>query len=386
MISLDMEFKDYYSTLNISFGVSDEEIKKAYKQLAKKYHPDSEGGSEEKFKEIQEAYEVLKDKTKKDKYDLMYKSQTNFSNKYNTYQSSSYSNTGSSGSSSQNKSDNSNTGNQSKTNYSGSQNSNSNQQNYQNSQQNQQAANSSQQNQQANSNYQNNNNQQSYQQKQYNDVKNKNTNVNSAKEKTANKSAKPNESFSDFFQMFFGESKAQAQPLKGADYEMNIELDLEDAYNGTTRKLEITSTGQGQRRLEVIIPAGVREGNKIKVTGEGKIGKNGGENGDLYLKVKLKEHPLFKVDGDDIHSTLDLEPHEAILGAEKEVLTLGSKVEIVIPPQTNHGKILRLRGRGLINAKNKTQGDHFVHLGIKIKEHYSFEELQHYKALKKLNN
>ncbi len=363
MISLDMEFKDYYSTLNISFGANDEEIKKAYKQLAKKYHPDSEGGSEEKFKEIQEAYEVLKDKTKKDKYDLMYKSQTNFSNKYNTYQSA----------------------NQNKTNYSNQSSSqNTNQQTYQNTQQSQQSSNN-QQNYQTYTNTQTNTNQQSYQQKQYNDVKNKNTNVNANKEKTSNKSTKPNESFSDFFQMFFGESKSQAQPIKGADYEMNIELDLEDAYNGTTRKLEITSTGQGQRRLEVIIPAGVREGNKIKVTGEGKIGKNGGENGDLYLKVKIKEHPLFKVDGDDVHSTLDLEPYEAILGAEKEVLTLGSKVEIVIPPQTNHGKILRLRGRGLINAKNKTQGDHFVHLAIKIKEHYSFEELQHYKALKKLN-
>ncbi|MEB3315553.1 MAG: J domain-containing protein, partial [Candidatus Melainabacteria bacterium] len=199
------------------------------------------------------------------------------------------------------------------------------------------------------------------------------------------KSNAPNESFSDFFQMFFGESKEKAKGLKGADYEMNIELDLEDAYNGSTRKLEITSTGQGQRRLEVLIPPGVREGNKIKVTGEGKVGKNGGESGDLYLKVKIKEHPLFKIDGDDIHSTLELEPYEAILGAEKEVLTLGSKVEIVIPPQTNHGKILRLRGRGLMNSKTKIQGDHFVHTAIKIKDHYTFEELQHYKAIKKIN-
>lgn len=344
MINLDMEFKDYYKTLNISFGASDEEIKKSYKQLAKKYHPDSDGGSEEKFKEIQEAYEVLKDKIKRDKYDSMHNSQTNFSSKNNTYQSksSSYSYTNAS------------------------------------------SNNSSTTNNQANAN---SHSQQSYQQKQYNDVKYKNANTNPQnKEKSSNtKSNTPNESFSDFFQMFFGESKEKAKGLKGADYEMNVELDLEDAYNGSTRKLEITSTGQGQRRLEVLIPPGVREGNKIKVTGEGKVGKNGGESGDLYLKVKIKEHPLFKIDGDDVHSTLELEPYEAILGAEKEVLTLGSKVEIVIPPQTNHGKILRLRGRGLMNSKTKIQGDHFVHTAIKIKDHYTFEELQHYKAIKKIN-
>jgi len=344
MTSLNMEFKDYYKTLNISNSATDEEIKKAYKQLAKKHHPDSDGGSEEKFKEIQEAYEVLKDKIKRDKYDSMYRNQNSFNK--NTYQNQSSSYSYSAG--------HSNTGNSS-----------------------------------SNSNTQNNTNtnqQQSYQQKQYNDVKFKNpqkqAHTQNAGNKQQSKTNNQNESFSDFFQMFFGEKEKSA---RGTDYEMNIELDLEDAFNGTTRKLEISSTGQGQRRLEVLIPAGVREGNRIKVTGEGKIGKNGGENGDLYLKVKIKEHPLFKIDGDDIHSTLELEPYEAILGADKEVLTLGSKVEIVIPPQTNHGKILRLRGRGLPNAKTKTYGDHFVHTAIKIKDHYTFEELQHYKAIKKIN-
>lgn len=364
MINLDMEFKDYYKTLNISFGASDEEIKKSYKQLAKKHHPDSDGGSEEKFKEIQEAYEVLKDKAKKDKYDSMHNSQTNFSSKNNTYQSksSSYSYTNGNPNSSNTTNNQANANSQSNT---------------KNNDNNASSANNTQQA----------NNQQSYQQKQYNDVKYKNANTNSQnKEKSSNtKSNAPNESFSDFFQMFFGENKEKTKGLKGADYEMNIELDLEDAYNGSTRKLEITSTGQGQRRLEVLIPPGVREGNKIKVAGEGKVGKNGGESGDLYLKVKIKEHPLFKMDGDDIHSTLELEPYEAILGTEKEVLTLGSKVEIVIPPQTNHGKILRLRGRGLMNTKTKVQGDHFVHTAIKIKDHYTFEELQHYKAIKKIN-
>jgi curved DNA-binding protein len=120
MINLDMEFKDYYKTLNISFGASDEEIKKSYKQLAKKYHPDSDGGSEEKFKEIQEAYEVLKDKIKRDKYDSMHNSQTNFSSKNNTYQSKSssysYTNASSNNSSTTNSQANANSQTNTKTN------------------------------------------------------------------------------------------------------------------------------------------------------------------------------------------------------------------------------------------------------------------------------
>ena len=147
MINLDMEFKDYYKTLNISFGASDEEIKKSYKQLAKKHHPDSDGGSEEKFKEIQEAYEVLKDKAKKDKYDSMHNSQTNFSSKNNTYQnkSSSYSYTNGNPNSSNTTNNQANANSQSNT---------------KNNDNNASSANNTQQA----------NNQQSYQQKQYNDI------------------------------------------------------------------------------------------------------------------------------------------------------------------------------------------------------------------------
>lgn len=369
MIDLNMDFKDYYKSLNIGLGATDSTIKKAYKQLAKKYHPDSDSGSEEKFKEIQEAYEVLKDQVRRAKYDTLYRSHKNSGQ--SSFKSGGFG-SGKSNSSYQ-------------SNYSSQQNKN--QQETQDSQTN----NSNvydyykQESQKARENQETYTNQRSYQQKQYTNAKKNNTASKSQSKQSSSKSNKDN-NFSDFFNMFFsGETKSSTKAIRGEDYDLAIELDLEDAYHGCTRKLEISSTGQGLRRLEVMIPAGIREGNKIKIAGEGKVGKNGGENGDLFLKIKIKEHAIFRLDEDDIHSTLYLEPYEAILGSEKEVITLGSKVEIVIPPQTQNGKILRLRNRGLLNSKTKVQGDHYVHTEIKIKDHYSFEELQHYKAIQRVN-
>ncbi len=379
MIDLNMDFKDYYKSLNIGVGATTEAIKKAYKQLAKKYHPDSDGGSEEKFKEIQEAYEVLKDKDRRAKYDTLYRSHKNSGQ--SSFKSGGF------GSASTNSSYQSN--------YSSQQNKN--QQQTQDRQTNNSSAydyykQESQKARERQETYTNpkdntssDSNQRSYQQKQYTNAKKATSSSQTQSKQSSNKANKDN-NFSDFFNMFFGgETKSSTKTSRGEDYELAIELDLEDAYHGCTRKLEISSTGQGLRRLEVMIPAGVRDGNKIKIAGEGKVGKNGGENGDLFLKIKIKEHSIFRLEDDDVHSTLQLEPYEAILGTEKEVITLGSKVEIVIPPQTQNGKILRLRNRGLPNPKTKVQGDHYVHTEIKIKEHYSFEELQHYKAIKRVN-
>ncbi|MCH2226679.1 MAG: DnaJ domain-containing protein [Candidatus Caenarcaniphilales bacterium] len=383
MINLNMDFKDYYKTLNIGVGATDEAVKKAYKKLAKQYHPDSDGGSEEKFKEIQEAYEVLKDKNRRSTYDNLYKSHKN------SQQSSYKSSSGGFGSGSNNSSYSSNSQQQK------AQNDNKSAYDYYKKEAQKARENQAKESQakQEQSNYGKQKPQdsyqsshRSYQQKQYTHTKKQNPNESQNKEKKQSKSSSNDNNFSDFFNMFFGgESKSSTKTSRGDDYELAIELDLEDAYHGCTRKLEISSTGQGLRRLEVIIPAGVKDGNKIKIAGEGKIGFNGGENGDLYLKIRIKEHPLYEIEGDDIHSKLYLEPYEAILGTEKEVATLGSKVEIVIPPQTQNGKILRLKHRGLPNAKSKEQGDHYVHTEIRIKDHYSFEELQHYKAIHRIN-
>ena len=167
---------------------------------------------------------------------------------------------------------------------------------------------------------------------------------------------------------------------------MLIDLSLEDAYHGCMRKIEITAGNGNIRRLEVSIPPGVRNGTRIKVANEGKPGVNGGNNGDLYLLVRLAEHEQFWLDEDDVHSELTLEPHEAVLGSTKKIPTLEEIVELVIPPQTNNGRILRLREKGLKNSLGERLGDHYVHIIIDIPKKLSPDEIKSYEYLRELSN
>jgi DnaJ-class molecular chaperone len=331
-----MDFKDYYKTLGIKKDSDEKEVKDAFKKLAKKLHPDAEGGSEEKFKEINEAYEVLKDQSKRSRYDYLYSNMNNTSNAFsgnksqNFKQQKMYSNYGSFAD--------------------------------------------------------------FYKQKEQELREQTTTAKASAQANPSN--PKKDESFSDFFEMFFGKQKEKAtnpeketpksKPMRGEDFEMEIELSLEDAYHGCIRKIEITNTGKQVRRLEVSIPSGVRSGTKIKVTNEGKAGLNGGANGDLYLIVKLKEHDKFWIDGDDVHSEITIEPQEAVLGCIKKITTLEDIVELVIPANTNNGRILRLREKGLKNSHGEVLGDHYVHISIDIPKKLTNEEITTYKYLREL--
>lgn len=330
-----VEFKDYYKILGITKNSSDAVIKEAFKKLAKKYHPDAEGGSEEKFKEINEAHEVLKDKSKRLRYDSLIRSKDPFSSSFD-----------------------------SKT-------------------------------------------QAFKQHKMYSDFASY-TDFKKAEDEKKEKLKQENRrddfkevpkkeegNFSDFFEMLFGKYKEKAglkeppdssskKPKRGDDFEMELELALEDAFHGTVRKIEISSANKGTRRLEVTIPAGIREGKRIKVSSEGKPGIDGGSNGDLYLKIKYKEHPVFWVEGDDIHCELELLPHEAVLGGSKTVTTLEGHVELIIPPRTQNGKILRLRNKGLV-TKDEGLGDQYVHVSIKIPEELSAEQIRLYEDLERLS-
>ena len=214
--------------------------------------------------------------------------------------------------------------------------------------------------------------------------------------KTSSKSSGKNKgdsNFSDFFELLFGKHKEEQRksgsrakvPISGDDFEMEVSLSLEDAHQGTIRKVEITRSNNATRRLEVTVPPGLREGNKIKVSNEGKPGLFGGANGDLYLIVRVKEHEYLRLEEDDIHSDLELRPAEAVLGSNKHVATVEGVVELVIPPKTQQGKTLRLRNKGMYNAKTKTRGDHYVHINIKIKDNYSDEELELFRKLKDID-
>ncbi len=349
-----MEFKDYYRILGLSKEASEKDIKDAFKKLAKKLHPDTETGSEEKFKEINEAYEVLKDVNKRSRYDYMY---------------SNFRSAAAASSSNENRS-----------------------QNYKQKMYSDMSS--------FNDFYKQK--EQELRERQAKDRSTQNKKENSESFKSSQQEASGQESFSDFFEMFFGKQKEKnaeqarnnnqnktkqetntSKPVRGEDFEMELELNLEDAYHGCLKKIEIV-TGTNVRRLEVSIPPGVRNGTKIKVSSEGKPGRHGGQNGDLYLNVKLKEHDYFWLDEDDVHSEITIEPQEAVLGAIKKIPTLEDIVELVIPPNTYNGRILRLRSKGLKNSKAEALGDHYVHVLIDIPRNLSEEEITTYKYLREL--
>jgi curved DNA-binding protein len=189
--------------------------------------------------------------------------------------------------------------------------------------------------------------------------------------------------FSDFFSELFGErspfgggSSAGHGPrggrgfsAPGQDHVARVEVDLEDAYRGGTRTIELRSpemTADGHvmvkpRTLRVSIPAGVTEGQQIRLAGQGSPGIGGGPHGDLFLEVTIRPHPLFKLEGRDVTLTLPVAPWEAALGETVAVPTLGGSVDMKLPAAARAGQKLRLRGRGL---PGNPPGDQFVLLKI----------------------
>jgi curved DNA-binding protein len=307
---LPVKFKDYYQTLGVARSATDKEIKAAYRKLAKQNHPDANKGnkaSEEKFKELAEAYEVLKDPEKRRRYDRLganYKAGAEFRPPPDfggfTFD---FGNLGDLG---------------------------------------------------------------------------------------------RNSAFSDFFEMLFGNvgnfstaggatatSTSQSRGKnKALDQEADVELSVEELAKGSTRTLQITAPNQKTRTLEVKIPAGVRAGSKVRISGEG--AKANGKGGDLYLKVKLKPHAYFTVEGDNLISNLTLSPAQAVLGVETTVNTLTGPVKIGVPAGSQNGRMLRLRGRGLPKVKGGTAGDQLVKLQIVVPVNPTDPEKKLYEELAKL--
>ncbi len=233
--------------------------------------------------------------------------------------------------------------------------------------------------------------------------------------------------FSDFFRTFFGDLGARRSPFqdleeelgglgrgprargarRGADVQAAVEISLEEAAQGTSPAVELEvvepcatcgGTGRrdsaacptchgagevrGMRRLEVKIPAGVRDGSRVRAAGEGGAGSAGGSRGDLYLQVRVRPHSLFERRDDDVHVELPIAVWEAALGAEVEVPTLRGKVTMKIPPETTSGKTFRLPGYGIPHLKGGGRGDQLVRVklvmpqGLTPRERQLFEELR----------
>jgi DnaJ-class molecular chaperone len=167
--------------------------------------------------------------------------------------------------------------------------------------------------------------------------------------------------FSDFFQSVFGSMggfegatgngrRRTARARAGADSEHPLEVTLVEAYRGGERTLELAEPSGRTRKLTVKIPAGVRDGQRIRLAGQAGPGVAGGPNGDLYLVVRVRPHPLFTRDGDDLRLELPVALHEALLGAEVTVPTLKGRVSLRIPPETQNGRTIRLAGQGMPRA------------------------------------
>jgi len=304
-----MEYKDYYDILGVSRQATQEEIKRSYRKLARKYHPDvcKETDAENKFQELGEAYEVLQDPEKRaayDKFGSNWKNGQDFEPPPDWNNGFEFRGSG----------------------YTG---------------QNQQSG------------------------------------------------------HSDFFENLFGRSKysnpgQSTFQQKGEDQHARIVINLKDAYNGSKQTLTLTKPTideQGRvtstpQTLHVTIPKGIIQGQKIRLEGQGLPGMGGAPNGDLFLEISFADDPVFHAEKRDVYLTLPVAPWEAALGATVTVPTLGGNVQLVIPPGSQNGGKLRLKGKGLSTAG--VSGDMYVVLRIVLPVPKTEEQKKLYKEMASL--
>ncbi|OZI71063.1 DnaJ C-terminal domain-containing protein [Bordetella genomosp. 12] len=270
-----MEFKDYYKILGVESSASEDDIRRAYRKLARKYHPDvsKEADAETRMREVNEAYDVLRDKEKRQAYDNLaagvspdggFQPPPGWDQGFEFHYQPGEGQGGDEG------------------------------------------------------------------------------------------------HFSDFFSALFGgqqRSRARQENFRarGQDQHAAIEVDIEDALRGATREISLRSMqadAQGQpqlqtRTLSVNIPAGVKEGQFIRLAGQGMPGYGGGEAGDLYLEIRFRPHGRYRADGRDLYMDLPITPWEAALGASIPIPTPGGQLEVSVPAGSKNGRKLRLRGRGI---------------------------------------
>ena len=178
---------------------------------------------------------------------------------------------------------------------------------------------------------------------------------------------------------------APATAERGADVEADIMVTLEEALHGSTRTVSLRRAGSDKvEQYQVKIPRGVREGQRIRLRGQGEAGAGGGKSGDLFLRVRLAKHPDFSVEGSDLIHEERIEPWQVVLGGELLVPTLEGKVRLKIPPGTQGGQRFRLRERGLPGVSGK-RGDLYVVVQINIPKKLTERERELWSELAKLH-
>jgi len=313
-----VKYRDYYEILGVSKNASQDEIKKAYRKLAKKYHPDTHPGdkqAEEKFKEVNEAYEVLSDPEKRKKYDQ-------FGNEW-------------------------------------------------------QFANGA-----------------DFDPSQFGFGKNVRYEFRSG----------GNSGFSDFFNMFFGDSdpfgafdidsffggrtgKSRSGftqgRMKGEDSEAVLEITPEEGFAGVEKRFSIR-TPEGEKTISLKIPAGIMPGEKIKLSGQGRPGFNGGPNGDLYLQIKFRSDSEFELKGLDLEKQIELYPWEAALGSTLTVKTPDGRISVKIPAGIKADGKIRIAGKGYKN-RSGSRGDLYLRVKLVNPEVLDKRQLKLYEELMKIS-
>ena len=298
-----MIFKDYYKILGLDNSkVSASEIKVAYREQAKLYHPDvnSESSfSEERFKDINEAYRVLSNSSSKRKYDRMW---NNYAAKKNI----------------------------------------------------------------------------KYEQ-------NRNTSGSAV---------------NDFFNMFFGDvkedkvvensdvktkKKNKKSPIKGENIETSIDVSIEDAFYGVNKKISLRTVEGKMKTFDVKIPAGIRNSEKIRLLGQGKVGVNGGMNGDLFIKINIEDDKRFKIRGYDLYTDLFLTPWEAALGTRANVVGIDDESNIYIPAGVQSGEIIKIEGKGYKDSKGG-RGDLIANVKVMVPKKLSDDEKEIFMKLKEVSS
>ncbi len=334
-----MAAQDYYSILGVKRGASDKEIRHAYRRLARKHHPDVNPGdkaAEARFKEINGAYEVLSDPEKRKKYDK-YGDKWQYADQIEEMQRRSggarwfrFEPGGAAG---------------------------------------------------AGGTF------------DMSDLFGEGADLGSV--------------FGNIFRGFGGARRRA--PARPRDIEHRVEVTLEEAYRGSTRTLQMESQepcrtcgGTGQvtgavchvcrgsgttvrpRRLEVKIPAGVRQGSRVRIAGEGAPGSSGGRKGDLYLLISVRPHDRFERRGDDLYTDVEVPLTDAVLGGEVEVPTMKGKVMLKVPPLTQNGKAFRLTGQGMPHLGKDGKGDLFARAKVRLPEKLSDGEKKLFEELRSL--
>lgn len=202
-------------------------------------------------------------------------------------------------------------------------------------------------------------------------------------------SKKNNTSFGDFFNMFFGTNentvpkktnKLEKNPIKGENIETSIDVDIEEVFYGLDKKISLRTVDGKLKVFTVSIPAGLRDGEKIRLLGQGKQGIDGGKNGDLFIKVNIKDSDKFKLKGNDLYTNLYLTPWEAALGTRTTVYSIDDGTVVYIPEGIETGEVLKISGKGYKDGKGG-RGDLVVKVNIMVPKKLSQEEKKLFEKL-----